>query len=61
MNPESIKHAKAEAKRFLEAVFAVEKSQPDAPVYGYNTSKETGALRRASLDLTRSLAVMRKP
>lgn len=61
MNPKSVKTAEVEAKRFLEAISKVEKSQPDAPSYGYNTSKETGALRRASLDLTRALAEMRKP
>ena len=54
-----VKEAEKEAQRFLKAVFAWYKrlSEDDYATYG---SKEGGALRRASLDLTRALAAMRK-
>jgi hypothetical protein len=60
MNAEKVKQAQAEAKRFLgmcEAVLQRAKTDEMA----FFGCAETGALRRASLDLTRSLARLRKP
>ena len=64
MQSACIVDAKREAQRFLKRVKAYEER------YGSDTNfreychmvgfKETGALRRASLDLTRALAQMRK-
>jgi hypothetical protein len=56
MTHEKVKAAKAEAQRFLKAVAAYEKRGDFAW-----QNKESGAVRRASMDLTRSLAEMRKP
>ena len=58
-------HAKREAERFLAAVNALWVRRTEAelahdpdPLDG---SIQSGAVRRASLDLTRALAEMRKP
>ena len=65
MNYETMQEAITEAKRFIKAaeqvpfhtVKAIDKKD-----YTYiTTGKESGACRRASLDLTRALARMRKP
>lgn len=45
--------AKQEALRFLEAVEAYEKKE-------HSTSPESAAVKRSSMDLTRSLAQVRK-
>lgn len=64
MNLKGIDAAEKAAKEFLARARAVRESGSvhsallDSPLYG---SKETGALRRASMDLTRALAEMRKP
>ena len=58
MRRQAIIAAALEARRFLEKVQAYE---DNAPSYEFVGTKETGALRRASMDLTRSLAEMRKP
>lgn len=66
MSPSNIRTAITEARRFVataEALLAREKDDREA---GYRTypltgSKASGATRRASLDLTRALAEMRKP
>lgn len=62
MHISKLKVAEAEAKRFLERVKAYRSSEvqyePGFLSYGV---KESGALRRASLDLTRALADLRKP
>lgn len=51
-------------KRFVEAATAADKAFIDQveahPSYEPNCPKETGAVRRASLDLTRSLADLRR-
>jgi hypothetical protein len=55
-----INEAEAEARRFLDRVKALKDSCGNneyAISYG---SKETGAVRRASMDLTRALAEMRR-
>jgi hypothetical protein len=56
-----INEAEAEARRFLDRVKALKDSCGNneyAISYG---NKETGAVRRASMDLTRALAEMRRP
>ena len=66
MNRDRIEKAKAEARRFLEAI---ENAEDTCPVYNRYAghisfivgTKATGAIRRTSLDLTRALAEMRKP
>jgi hypothetical protein len=63
MKPDTLKQAVAEAKRFISAA---EKCKPrtlvclngKTRVYFY-PSKETGAAKRASMDLTRKLADLR--
>lgn len=69
MKPKDIAVAEAEAKRFLARVTAAKDAfeyrkfnTPHDGGYWSNTdTKATAALRRASLDLTRALAAMRKP
>lgn len=56
MTPETIKTAVAEAKRFIAAAKRLE-----ATDQVWSNPKESGALRRASMDLTRALADMRRP
>lgn len=58
MKHEKVVEAIDEAKRFLRRAEAWEERCKDNPYY--HPSKESGALRRASLDLTRALAEMRK-
>lgn len=62
MNNEKITQAVREAKRFLEKhkEYAESLSQTEHG-YGIFGTKQSGALRRASMDLTRALAEMRKP
>lgn len=68
MNMKNIKNAEAEAKRFLARIAEYKTAVKNAKYVGHYgteytaaTPKESGALRRSSLDLTRSLADMRKP
>lgn len=66
MTPQNIRAAIKEARVFVakaEALLAREKADADHPfrTYPLTGSKESGATRRASLDLTRALAEMRKP
>lgn len=65
MNIENIKKAKQEALRFVERADALlqerKKYDEGEKKYCFNAPKESGAVRRASLDLTRALAEMRKP
>ncbi len=58
MNKDKVIKAVAEAKRFLATV----KDANDRDRTGdyYSPSKESGALKRASMDLTRALAEMRR-
>jgi hypothetical protein len=64
MTKEKLQTAKEEALRFLKAVDALEDQKEvstiHAPAY-YRGSKQTGAVKRASMDLTRALAELRKP
>lgn len=66
MNIKAIDEAMEEMRRFKKAAEAVKKKYPDHKKGGklYDVDlwggPETAALRRASLDLTRALARMRK-
>ena len=64
MKKEKLQTAKEEALRFLKRVEELEDenevSSIHAPSY-YIGSKKTGAVKRASMDLTRALAELRKP
>ena len=66
MTLENIAAAKLDAQRFLQRVDEWEKSRYTYPIgddgilYTSYGVKESGALRRASMELTRSLAKMRK-
>ena len=64
MQKTKVDDAVVECKRFLEAVKKLEWKKFDVTnkggVYYLNTNKYSGALRRASMDLTRALAEMRK-
>ena len=59
----NIKEAEFEAKRFLKRVEEFKKEYSDEyknkKEYWHYGSKESGALKRASMDLTRSLSKMR--
>lgn len=65
MSPENIRRAEEEAERFLAAVRNWRAAVTIEARHGYelasNAPRESGAMRRASMDLTRALAVMRKP
>ena len=63
MDPKTIKEAVHEATRFLKAANAWHDRQTEDLKNDsrcFNTA-EGGSLRRASMDLTRALARMRKP
>jgi hypothetical protein len=66
MTAERIAETKAEAERFLRHVAEYEASRytytigDDGHLYTSYGVKESGALRRSSMDLTRSLAKMRR-
>lgn len=63
MKINAIKESKQEAERFLKRVDEYEKEYEEDKTRKWRKAsfKESGALRRASLDLTRSLAKMRNP
>jgi hypothetical protein len=67
---EKVKEAINEAKRFIKKAELLIESRKEQRSYEYGgvkhfydapSGKESGATRRASLDLTRALAEMRKP
>lgn len=58
MQPDKIKEAVLEAKRFLVKAELYHRAEK---ISEWSNPKEAGAMRRASLDLTRALADMRKP
>lgn len=58
MQPDKIKDAVAEAKRFLKKA---EDYHRVVKINEWSNPKEAGAMRRASMDLSRALADMRKP
>jgi hypothetical protein len=55
MNSTTLQNAILEAERFLRAAKIAQKSSNEL-----SAGKENGAAKRASLDLTRALAEMRK-
>jgi hypothetical protein len=59
MTYEEIQKAEQEARRFLEKVEDFYRRYPTERGYIGVGTRETGAVRRASLDLTRQLAKMR--
>lgn len=59
MEKSKIIEAKKEAQRFINKVDEFEKRYKNQPFALYG-SKESGAVRRSSMDLTRALANMRK-
>lgn len=64
MSPETIAKAKAEAKRFLDQVRVLETYKDYKGQHHfefYSMPRQTGAVRRASMDLTRALADLRRP
>ena len=60
MNVKEIKTAVAMAERFIKLSAELKTTKHSEWEY-VDAGKESGALRRASLDLTRQLAQMRKP
>ncbi len=61
MNADSIAKCKREVLRVQAAIKDVERASFEDPTFWITGRKETGALRRASMDLTRALAEMRRP
>jgi ribosomal protein L16/L10AE len=62
MTPDTLEAARFEATRFLAlARKAKIEKYPSQRLYIVSDPKLTGALRRASMDLTRALAEMRRP
>lgn len=61
MKIENIKKAVEEATRFLERTKALYEGMKAKGEYMWANPKQSGAVRRASMDLTRALAEMRKP
>jgi len=55
MNTDTLNKAISEAKRFIKAAERVEFDR-----WGFGNCKETAAAKRASMDLTRALAELRK-
>ena len=60
MNIDTLKTAKAEAKRFLEKVKELEVRVKKDGHFAWYGCAESGAVRRASMDLSRSLSALRK-
>ena len=66
MNTQTIDIAVVEARRFLQRVEELKAEEADATRKGITIcsstfSKQRGAVRRASMDLTRALTDMRRP
>lgn len=61
MKDAAIFNAVREAKRFLKTADAYHKRRSLGDTFDWQGTKESAAMRRASLDLTRALAEMRKP
>ena len=59
MNKDTVKFAMSEAKRFLMTAEAWQKLMKDEAYPP--PSREGGAVKRASMDLTRALSDLRKP
>jgi len=65
MDRKKLEAAVAEAKRFIERAKALPKPEPyqsSGHTFMHdNFPRESGSIRRASMDLTRALADLRKP
>lgn len=65
MNHKKIQKAKAEISRLQKTIIALESEATNASDsrndYYYGYPKLTGAVRRASMDVTRALADLRRP
>jgi len=61
VNLNTVNQAAVEAQRFLKTVAEWNKAEGAKAESYYSTPKESGAVRRASMDLTRALAELRKP
>jgi len=61
MNNSTIDDAVKEAKRFLKCAQEFKHAEKEKRYSYQSFPKESGAMRRSSLDLTRSLANLRKP
>jgi hypothetical protein len=63
MNSDKLNEACCEAQRFLRRVAELIEAEGKRKRnnYHYSCPKQSGAVRRASLDLTRALAELRKP
>ena len=62
MTPEKIKTVQAEAQRLFKAVSKMEAAaKEEGGSYIRYGSKLSGAVRRASMDLTRALSDLRRP
>lgn len=63
MNIHTLDIAITEARRFIERGEALQKAavEGDNRIYWGSCPKESGAVKRASMDLTRALADLRKP
>jgi hypothetical protein len=59
MNRKSVDKALAEARRFLAIAKTAREEFPEFEFY--SPTKQGGNLKRASMDLTRALAEMRRP
>lgn len=67
MTPQKINTAKYRCNEFLAALKALDEAQAKAlyehggEVFHFSTPKESGIVKRASMELTRALAELRKP
>ena len=61
MKTEHIDAAVAEARRFIAKAEALKARREKNDLYDFQGCRESGAVRRASLDLTRALADLRRP
>lgn len=60
MNDATLNAAIVEAKRFLVRATKLQQRHEKNDIYRWQGSRESGAVRRASMDLTRALADLRK-
>ena len=60
MNRATLENAMVEAQRFIDRAHELSAAEPTRGYFS-SSPKESGAVRRASMDLTRALAEMRKP
>lgn len=61
MNESLLIEAEKEAKRFLTKCKELKERRSKGDLYSFQGCKESGAVKRASLDLSRALSAIRKP